>query len=47
MSKNAVITLKDMSSVLKKTLDNEFELIYLKLLKKSSDSSNFISDEVR
>jgi hypothetical protein len=47
MAKNAVITLKDMSNVLKRGLDNEFEIIYTKLLKKSSDTSTFISDEVR
>ena len=47
VSKNALITLTETSNALKKTLDSEADPIILRLMKKSSDTSQFISEEVK
>ena len=47
LSKNAVITLHDLSNKVKKNLDTELDSIFSKLLKKTLDANSFISEEVR
>jgi hypothetical protein len=47
LSKNAVITLNDLSNKMKKGLDTELDSIFTKLLKKTLDTNSFISEEVR
>lgn len=47
LSKNALITLNEMSQVLKRSLDSEAEPIILKLIKKGNDANSFISEEVK
>ena len=47
LSKNAVITLHDLSNKVKKMLDSDLDSIFSKLLKKSLDANSFISEEVR
>jgi CLASP N terminal len=47
VSKNALITLTEMSQILKKQLDADAEAIILKLIKKGNDSNSFIAEEVK
>ena len=47
VAKNALITLNEMSQVLKKQLDAEADTVLLRLIKKGNDSNNFIADEVK
>mmetsp|Transcript_22471 Transcript_22471/g.19422 ORF Transcript_22471/g.19422 Transcript_22471/m.19422 type:complete len:223 (-) Transcript_22471:365-1033(-) len=47
LSKNALITLNEMSHALKRSLDSEAESIILKLIKKGNDANSFIAEEVK
>ena len=47
LSKNAVITLNEMSNKMKRVLDTDLDLIFNKLIKKTLDANSFISDEVK
>ncbi len=47
LSKNAVITLNEMSNKVKRMLDPELDSIFAKLIKKTLDANSFISEEVR
>lgn len=47
LSKNAVITLNEISNKLKKMLDPELDSIFAKLIKKTLDTNSFISEEVK
>jgi len=44
LSKNAVITINDLSSFLKRHLDTELDFIFTKLIKKTLDTNSFISE---
>ena len=43
LSKNAVITLNEISIKMKKMLDSELDSIFAKLIKKTLDTNSFIS----
>lgn len=47
VSKNALIALNEICQTIKKGLDSEVDTILLRLIKKSNDTSQFISEEVR
>lgn len=44
LSKNAVITLNEMSNKMKRVLDTELDLVFSKLIKKTLDANSFISE---
>jgi hypothetical protein len=43
LSKNAVITINELSNVLKRNLDAELDTIFNKLVRKTLDANSFIS----
>ena len=47
LSKNAVITLNELSNKMKRMLDSDLDAIFTKLIKKTLDANSFISEEVR
>ena len=47
LSKNAVMTLNDLSNCVKRTLDTDLDLVFNKLIKKTLDANSFISEEVK
>ncbi len=47
LSKNAVLTLNEMSNKLRRVLDTELDMIFNKLIKKTLDANSFISEEVK
>lgn len=44
LSKNAVITINELSNVLKRNLDAELDTIFNKLVRKTLDTNSFISE---
>jgi hypothetical protein len=47
LSKNAVMAVNELSSILKRSLDPYFDLMFSKLIKKALDTNSFISEEVK